>query len=190
MSNSHARPRKARPDKQVPRQSHCPRGPHCRSAHPTEATRMRWSVGRRQSQGPRHADECCHSPALRAWRAPQSDPLARTACFGRAAPPGAPPRFLPGGRPPAQNRTRSVSRSSPVTFFTERDSSLCNLNGDQCQRNCDWPSRSSWPDLFPPSRLIWHSARLNEIAGTSPAMTKEGERSRNGITPPAVWASA
>ncbi len=43
---------------------------------------------------PRHAGECCHSLALRARRAPQDDPLARTACFGRAAPPGAPPRFL------------------------------------------------------------------------------------------------
>ena len=49
---------------------------------------------------PRHAGECCHSLALRARRAPQDNPLARTACFGRAAPPGAPPRFLrPGGRP-------------------------------------------------------------------------------------------
>ena len=43
---------------------------------------------------PRHAGECCHSLALRARRAPQDNPLARAACFGRAAPPGAPPRFL------------------------------------------------------------------------------------------------
>jgi hypothetical protein len=50
-----------------------------------------WSAGRRRGRGPRHADGCCHPPTLRAWRAPQNDPLARTACFGRAAPPGAPP---------------------------------------------------------------------------------------------------
>ena len=61
---------------------------------------------------PRHAGECCHSLALRARRAPQDNPLARTACFGRAAPPGAPPRFRrQGGRPPRlENRTRSSRR--------------------------------------------------------------------------------
>ena len=53
--------------------------------------RSEWSAGRRRGRGPRHADGCCHPPTLRAWRAPQNNPLARTACFGRAAPPGAPP---------------------------------------------------------------------------------------------------
>jgi hypothetical protein len=65
----------------------------------------RWSAGRRQGRGPRHADGCCHPLALRAWRAPQDNPLARTACFGRAAPPGAPPessqRLPPRGPAPA-----------------------------------------------------------------------------------------
>jgi hypothetical protein len=57
-----------------------------------KATRvLKWSAGRRRGRGPRHADGCCHPPTLRAWRAPQNNPLARTACFGRAAPPGAPP---------------------------------------------------------------------------------------------------
>src|ERR1700689_2531412 len=57
-----------------------------------KATRvLKWSAGRRRGRGPRHANGCCHPPTLRAWRAPQNDPLARTACFGRAAPPGAPP---------------------------------------------------------------------------------------------------
>src|SRR5271170_4394209 len=52
-----------------------------------------WSAERRLRSWPRHANGCCHPPALRAWRAPQNDPLARTACFGRVAPPGAPPRL-------------------------------------------------------------------------------------------------
>src|SRR5271170_3493527 len=55
--------------------------------------REEWSAERRLGRGPRHAGECYHSLALRAWRAPQDNPLARTACFGRAAPRGAPPRF-------------------------------------------------------------------------------------------------
>ena len=72
-----------------------------------------WSPGRRQTSWPRHAGECYHSLALRAWRAPQNDPLARTACFGRAAPPGAPPRFALGPADPPQNRTRPCRPASP-----------------------------------------------------------------------------
>ena len=34
----------------------------------------KWSAGRRQGRGPRHADGCCHPLALRARRAPQTIP--------------------------------------------------------------------------------------------------------------------
>ena len=63
-----------------------------------ETPRTQAGVERREAPGswPRHASECRHALALRARRAPQDDPLARTACFGRAAPPGAPPRSGPG----------------------------------------------------------------------------------------------
>jgi len=69
--------------------------------------------------GPRHAGECYHSLALRARRAPQNDPLARTACLGRAAPPGAPPRLaLQRSRPPqCLSRTRfrwAIAGDSPA----------------------------------------------------------------------------
>ncbi len=89
------------------------------------------------SLGPRHAGECCHSLALRAWRAPQDDPLARTACFGRAAPPGAPPWPSPR-RPaaPASNRTRRISRPSPVTPLDERDFGYVTAMGTSCQERC------------------------------------------------------
>jgi len=93
-------------------------------------TKGRWSAGRRQGRGPRHAGECYHSLALRARRAPQNDPLARTACFGRAAPPGAPPRSLcPSGRPAsAGNRTRSIRRLClPTASFRARFDSRRNV---------------------------------------------------------------
>ena len=67
---------------------------------------------------PRHAGECYHSLALRARRAPQDNPLARTACFGRAAPPGAPPRLLrPGGRPASAWKPHSLP---PPTYVCRR----------------------------------------------------------------------
>src|SRR5580692_3676232 len=70
-------------------------------------------VERREApgRGPRHADGCCHPATLRAWRAPQIVPLARTACFGRAAPPGAPPpsRFSAT----AVDRRRASSAPAP-----------------------------------------------------------------------------
>ena len=85
--------------------------------------REEWSAGRRQGRGPRHADGCYHPLALRARRAPQNDPLARTACFGRAAPPGAPPRLSPGrSTAAAQNRIRPADRWSPATAIYEGDS--------------------------------------------------------------------
>jgi hypothetical protein len=90
--------------------------------------RSEWSAGRRRGRGPRHADGCCHPPTLRAWRAPQNDPLARTACFGRAAPPGAPPpsRFAAA----AVDRRRASSAPAPPAGtvnrrpYGERDDSL------------------------------------------------------------------
>ena len=64
---------------------------------------------------PRHAGECCHSLALQARRAPQDNPLARTACFGRAAPPGAPPRFRrPAGRPASAQKPHSLHPPAQV----------------------------------------------------------------------------
>ena len=93
-----------------------------------------WSAGRRQGRGPRHAGECYHSLALRAWRAPQNDPLARTACFGRAAPPGAPPRFAARLSTAARgNRARSVSRGHRLTSFKGARLAACNGNRDGCQ---------------------------------------------------------
>ncbi len=68
------------------------------------------------------ASECCRSLAVRERRAPQNDPLARTDCFGRAAPPGAPPRRSPDCRP-AQLRAALVTdrRALPVwTLATGR----------------------------------------------------------------------
>ena len=87
---------------------------------------------------PRHAGECCHSLALRARRAPQDNPLARTACFGRAAPPGAPPRFLAqaAGPPRLKNRTRSIRRLKSAGGVLPSEiliRSLCNYNRDDCQ---------------------------------------------------------
>ena len=77
--------------------------------------------------GPRHAGERCHSLALRAWRAPQNNPLARTACFGRAAPPGAPPRFSPGrSTATARHRTRcTFGACLRKASVDERDSLPC-----------------------------------------------------------------
>ena len=78
---------------------------------PPPKKKGRWSAGRRQGRGPRHADGCYHPLALRARRAPQNDPLARTACFGRAAPPGAPPRLSPRrptGRPPRRKTASAL----------------------------------------------------------------------------------
>jgi hypothetical protein len=84
----------------------------------------RWSAGRRQRSWPRHANGCYHPLALRARRAPQNDPLARTACFGRAAPPGAPPRLCgAGGRPPSRRTALAPTSGIPSRkpSFIERD---------------------------------------------------------------------
>jgi hypothetical protein len=97
--------------------------------------REEWSAGRRQGRGPRHADGCYHPLALRARRAPQNDPLARTACFGRAPPPGAPPRLSPG-RPTAaaQDRIHPADRWSPAAAIDEGDSYLCNRIEDNVNK--------------------------------------------------------
>ena len=97
--------------------------------------RSEWSAGRRRGRGPRHADGCCHPPTLRAWRAPQNDPLARTACFGRAAPPGAPPPSRLSAAAVDRRRLRAAFRScqpkSPAGVLTERIDSLCNGKRDR-----------------------------------------------------------
>jgi len=97
-------------------------------------------VERREApgRGPRHADGCCHPPTLRAWRAPQDDPLARTACFGRAAPPGAPPpsRFSAAAvdRHCLRAAFRCCQPQSPAGVVTERIDSLCNGKRDGVSR--------------------------------------------------------
>src|SRR5580704_11450054 len=77
------------------------------------------------------------------------DPLARTACFGRAAPPGAPP---PSRFPAAavdRRRLRAAFRScqpqSPAGVLTERTDSLCNGKRDGCQGYFSYGSECS-PD--------------------------------------------
>jgi hypothetical protein len=97
-----------------------------------------WSAGRRRGRGPRHADGCCHPPTLRAWRAPQIDPLARTACFGRAAPPGAPPPSRLSAAAVDRRRLRTAFRScqpeSPAGVLAERIDLLCNGKRDAVSR--------------------------------------------------------
>ena len=112
--------------------------PSSRKPFARKATRvLKWSAGRRRGRGPRHADGCCHPATLRAWRAPQNDPLARTACFGRAAPPGAPPpsRFPAAAvdRRCLRAAFRSCQPQSPAGVLTERIDSLCNGKRDGCQ---------------------------------------------------------
>jgi hypothetical protein len=91
---------------------------------------------------PRHAGECCHSLALRARRAPQNDPLARTACFGRAAPPGAPPKLSP---------LRAAVRTGPamgnIGIVTEQET-ICQGKSDIYPRS---GTRSTDPSR---SRLV------------------------------------
>ena len=104
-----------------------------------KATRvLKWSAGRRRGRGPRHADGCCHPSTLRAWRAPQNDPLARTACFGRAAPPGAPPPSRSSAAAVDRRCLRAAFRScqpeSPAGVLTERIDSLCNGKWDGMSR--------------------------------------------------------
>jgi hypothetical protein len=63
------------------------------------------------------------------------DPLARTACFGRAAPPGAPPPFSAAAVDRRRLRAafRSCQPEAPAGVLTERIDSLCNGKRDRCQ---------------------------------------------------------
>ena len=66
------------------------------------------------------------------------DPLARTACFGRAAPPGAPPPSRFSATAVDHRRLRAAVRScqpaSPAGVLTERIDSLCNGKRDEVSR--------------------------------------------------------
>src|SRR5579862_5647943 len=53
-----------------------------RYAKPSQAKARKWSAGRRQGRGPRHADGCCHPLALRARRAPQKISLRKPSASG------------------------------------------------------------------------------------------------------------
>jgi hypothetical protein len=111
---------------------------------------LKWSAGRRRGRGPRHADGCCHPPTLRAWRAPQNDPLARTACFGRAAPPGAPPPLRLSAAAVDRRRLRATFRSCqsqlPVGVLSERIDLLCNGKRDGCQGEYS-QQRYNWENI-------------------------------------------
>jgi hypothetical protein len=103
-----------------------------------KATRvLKWSAGRRRGRGPRHADGCCHPPTLRAWRAPQDNPLARTACFGRAAPPGAPPPSRSSAAAVDRRRLRAAFRScqpeSPAGVLLSELTRCVTKRGTRCQ---------------------------------------------------------
>jgi hypothetical protein len=86
--------------------------------------------GGARGRGPRHANGCYHPLALRARRAPQDNTLARTACFGRAAPPGAPQRLSPrvgrkAGRPPRRKTASALpiaGRRRPPSARLDSDS--------------------------------------------------------------------
>jgi hypothetical protein len=127
-----------------------------------KATRvLKWSAGRRRGRGPRHADGCCHPPTLRAWRAPQNDPLTRTACFGRAAPPGAPPpsRFSAAA---VDRRRASSAPASPRRPASS--TGILTVSGmiHSFTRNIDRLSRIDSYRMEPPMRLNLSPRRLSD----------------------------
>ena len=88
-----------------------------------------WATPRERMLPPAHA-----SGVARATE----DPLARTACFGRAAPPGAPPpsRFSAAAvdRRCLRAAFRSCQPESPAGVLTERIDWLCNGKRDVVSR--------------------------------------------------------
>src|ERR1700683_2510205 len=88
-----------------------------------------WATPRGRMLPPAHA-----SGVARATE----DPLARTACFGRAAPPGAPPPSRFSAAAVDRRRLRAAFRScqpaSPAGVLTERIDSLCNGKKDGVAR--------------------------------------------------------
>ncbi len=94
-----------------------------------------WATPRGRMLPPAHA-----SGVARATE----DPLARTACFGRAAPPGAPPPSRFSAAAVDRRRLRAAFRScqpqSPAGVLTERIDSLCNGKRDAMSR-----TKFLWP---------------------------------------------
>ena len=91
---------------------------HAHESHSAKKEKKEWSAERRQGRGPRHAGECYHSLALRAWRAPQTIRLREPPASGARRLPalhrGSRSRLSTAAR---GNRSRSASRCRRLASF-------------------------------------------------------------------------